>query len=73
MIYWAFVTAPLWLARGVSRYFERTVIDLGMNLGLEKTVRWSAKVIQGTETGVTQSYLFVFGAGILFVVLILLV
>ena len=73
LIYWVFVIAPLWLARGVSRYFERTVIDLGMNLGLEKTVRWSAKVIQGTQTGVAQSYLFVFGAGILFVVLILLV
>ena len=73
LIYWVFVTAPLWLVRGVSRYFERPVMDLGMNLGLEKAVKWSAKVVQGTETGVAQSYLFVFGAGLLFVVLILLV
>jgi len=73
IIYWCFVIAPLWLARGVSRYFERTVIDLGMNLGLEKSVNWVATVVQRTQTGVAQSYLFVFGAGILFVVLILLV
>ncbi len=73
MIYWVFVIAPLWLARGVWRYFERTAIDMGMNVGLERSVAWSAKVVQATQTGVAQSYLFVFGAGILFVVLILLI
>ena len=73
IIYWCFVVAPLWLARGVFRYFEKTAIDYGMNDGVQKAVGWSAKVIQGTQTGVTQSYLFVFGAGLLFVVLILLI
>jgi NADH-quinone oxidoreductase subunit L len=73
IIYWVFVVAPLWLARGVWRYFERTVIDMGMNVGLERAVGWSAKVVQATQTGVAQSYLFVFGAGLLFVVLILLI
>ncbi|HSB50224.1 MAG TPA: NADH-quinone oxidoreductase subunit L [Nitrosopumilaceae archaeon] len=73
LIYWCFVSAPLWIARGVFRYFERIVIDLGMNLGLERATAWGAKVVQGTQTGVAQSYLFVFGAGILFVVLILLI
>jgi NADH-quinone oxidoreductase subunit L len=73
LIYWCFVTAPLWIVRGVFRYFERMAIDLGMNLGLEKATKWGAKVVQGTQTGVAQSYLFVFGAGILFVVLILLI
>jgi NADH-quinone oxidoreductase subunit L len=73
IIYWVFVVAPLWLARGVWRYFERTVIDMGMNVGLERSVAWSAKVVQATQTGVAQSYLFVFGAGLLFVVLILLI
>ena len=72
IVYWCFVTTPLWLARGVSRYFEKTAIDYGMNDGVQKAVSWSAKVIQGTQTGVSQSYLFVFGAGLLFVVLILL-
>lgn len=73
MIYWAFVVAPLWLARGVFRYFEKTAIDYGMNAGVQKAVSWSARVVQGTQTGITQSYLFVFGAGLLFVVLILLI
>lgn len=73
IVYWCFVVAPLWLSRGVFRYFEKTVIDYGMNNGLQRAVGWSAKVVQGTQTGVSQSYLFVFGAGLLFVVLILLI
>jgi len=73
IIYWVFVVAPLWLARGIWRYFERTAIDMGMNIGLERAVAWSARVVQGTQTGVAQSYLYVFGAGLLFVVLILLI
>ncbi len=72
IIYWCFVVAPLWLSRGIYRYFEKTAIDYGMNVGFEKAIGWSAKVVQGTQTGVAQSYLFVFGAGLLFVVLILL-
>ncbi|MDI1495104.1 MAG: Proton-translocating NADH-quinone oxidoreductase subunit L [Cenarchaeum symbiont of Oopsacas minuta] len=72
-IYWCFVIAPLWLARAIFRYFEKTVIDYGMNMGMQKAVGWSAKVVQGTQTGVAQSYLFVFGAGILFLALILLI
>jgi len=73
IIYWCFVVAPLWLARGVFRYFEKTAIDYGMNDGFQKAVGWGAKVVQGTQTGVSQSYLFVFGAGLLFVILILLI
>ena len=73
MIYWSFVTAPLWAARAIWRYFEKTAIDTGMNVGLERSVRFGAKVVQGTQTGVPQSYLYVFGAGLLFVVLILLI
>ena len=73
MIYWGFVVAPLWLARGVHRYFERTAVDAGMNIGFERAAGWGARVVQGTQTGVAQSYLFVFGAGLLFVVLLLMV
>jgi len=73
IIYWCFVVAPLWLARGIFRYFEKTAIDYGMNNGFQKAVGWGARVVQGTETGVAQSYLFVFGAGLLFVILILLI
>ena len=73
MVYWGFVVAPLWLARGVHRYFERTAVDAGMNVGFERAAGWGARVVQGTQTGVAQSYLFVFGAGLLFVVLLLMV
>jgi NADH-quinone oxidoreductase subunit L len=73
MVYWCFVVAPLWIARGIWRYFEKTVIDTGMNVGLERAAGWSAKVVQKTQTGVAQSYLYVFGAGILFVVLFLFI
>ncbi|NIM26002.1 MAG: NADH-quinone oxidoreductase subunit L [Nitrososphaeria archaeon] len=73
IIYWCFVVAPLWLARAVYRYFEKTAIDYGMNDGFQKAAGWGAKVVQGTQTGVTQSYLFVFGAGLLFIILILLI
>ena len=73
MIYWGFVVAPLWLARGVHRYFERTALDAGMNSGLERAAGWGARVVQGTQTGVAQSYLFVFGAGLLLAVLLLMV
>ena len=71
IVYWCFVVAPLWLARGVWRYFEKYAIDLGLNVGFEKSVGWSAKVVQKTQTGVAQSYLYVFGAGILLVVFFL--
>ena len=71
-IYWCFVVSPLWLARAVFRYFEKPVIDYGMNTGIERSVSWSAKIVQKAQTGVTQSYLYVFGAGLLFVALILL-
>ena len=47
--------------------------DKGMNVGLERAVGWGAKVVQGTQTGSAQSYLYVFGAGVLFVVLILMI
>lgn len=72
IIYWCFVVSPLWLARGISRYFEKTAIDYGMNTGIQKAVGFGARVVQGTQTGIAQSYLFVFGAGLLFLVLILL-
>ena len=72
-IYWCFVAAPLWVSRAVYRSFERTAVDHGMNIGLERAAGWGARVVQGTRTGVSQSCLFVFGAGILFVVMVLVI
>lgn len=73
LIYWCFVISPLLIARRIWRYFEQTVVDLGMNNGFEYAIKWSSSIIHKTQTGVVQSYLYVFGAGLLFVILILLV
>ena len=72
LIYWGFVIGPLYFGRFVWRYFENTVIE-GFNTGPEKAVAVGARLLQGTQTGISQSYLYVFGAGILFVVLLLLI
>jgi len=72
LIYWGFVVAPLYFARGVYRYFENIVIE-GFNLVPEKTMAGGARIMQATQTGISQSYLYVFGAGILIVVLLLLI
>jgi NADH-quinone oxidoreductase subunit L len=72
LIYWAFVIGPLYFGRGVYRYFENVVIE-GFNTGPQKAVAVGARILQGTQTGISQSYLYVFGAGILFVVLLLLI
>ena len=72
LIYWGFVVAPLYFASGVYRYFENIVIE-GFNLVPEKTMAGGARIMQATQTGISQSYLYVFGAGILIVVLLLLI
>src|SRR5437660_11485592 len=72
LIYWAFVVAPLYFARGIYRYFENFVME-GFNLVPEKTIAGGARIMQATQTGISQSYLYIFGAGILIVVLLLLI
>ncbi len=71
LIYWAFVIGPLYFIRGMWRYFENVVIE-GINIVPERAMAVGARILQGTQTGISQSYLFVFGAGILFVLLLLL-
>ena len=73
LIYWCFIVYPLLLIRRIWRYFEKTVIDLGMNNGFEYAIKWSSNIIHKTQTGIVQSYLYVFGAGLLFILMILLV
>src|SRR3989454_4471911 len=72
LIYWAFVIGPLYFGRGIYRYFENVVIE-GFNTGPQKAVAVAARLLQGTQTGISQSYLYIFGAGILIVVLLLLI
>jgi NADH-quinone oxidoreductase subunit L len=72
LIYWAFVVAPLYIARGVYKYFENFVLE-GFNVVPEKTIAGGARIMQATQTGVSQSYLYIFGVGILVVVFLLLI
>ena len=72
LIYWTFVVTPLYVARGLYKYFENFVLE-GFNVVPEKTMAGGARIMQATQTGVSQSYLYIFGVGILVVVLLLLI
>ena len=70
LIYWAFAKIPLWLYDKMWRYFERLIIQ-GINPAFQYLMIGSSKLVKLTQTGVTQTYLFAFAAG-LFVLLIML-
>src|SRR5574340_613614 len=70
LIYWGFVVAPLYIARSLYKYFENIVLE-GFNVVPEKTMAGGARIMQATQTGVSQSYLYIFGVGILIVVFLL--
>ncbi|MGI0075516.1 MAG: NADH-quinone oxidoreductase subunit L, partial [Nitrosotalea sp.] len=72
LIYWGFVVAPLYVARGLYKYFENIVLE-GFNVVPEKAMAGGARIMQATQTGVSQSYLYIFGVGILIVVFLLLI
>jgi len=72
LIYWGFVVAPLYVARSLYKYFENIVLE-GFNVVPEKTMAGGARLMQATQTGVSQSYLYIFGVGILIVVFLLLI
>ncbi|MGD1837956.1 MAG: NADH-quinone oxidoreductase subunit L [Nitrososphaeraceae archaeon] len=68
--YWAFAKIPLWIYDKIWRYFEKIIIQ-GINPVFQYLMIGSSKLVKLTQTGVTQTYLFVFAAG-LFVMLIML-
>ena len=70
LIYWAFAKIPLWVYDMTWRYFERIIIQ-GINPAFQYLMIGSSKLVKLTQTGVTQTYLFAFAAG-LFVLLIML-
>ena len=70
LIYWAFAKIPLWVYDKIWRYFERIIIQ-GINPAFQYLMIGSSKLVKLTQTGVTQTYLFAFAAG-LFVLLIML-
>ncbi len=69
-LYWGAVIGPLALYRIVWRYFESTIID-GINPGLQGTMTYFSRVIRAGQTGIAQTYLFVFAAGVLIIILLL--
>lgn len=70
-LYWGGVVGPMAIYRFIWRYFESTVID-GINPGFQGAMAGMSKVVKASQTGITQTYLFVFGVGIMIVVMLLL-
>jgi NADH-quinone oxidoreductase subunit L len=70
VLYWGAVIGPLAIYRIVWRYFESTIID-GINPGLQGTMTYFSKVIKAGQTGIAQTYLFVFAAGMMIIIMLL--
>jgi NADH-quinone oxidoreductase subunit L len=70
-LYWGGVIGPLAVYRFIWRYFETTIVD-GMNPALQYSMSFMSRVVKGGQTGITQTYLFVFAVGIMIVVMMLL-
>jgi len=70
-LYWGGVVIPLAVYRFIWRYFESTLID-GINPALQYSMTYMSRVVKAGQTGITQTYLFVFGVGIMIVVMLLL-
>ena len=69
-LYWGAVIGPLAIYRIVWRYFESTIID-GINPGLQGTMTYFSRVIKAGQTGIAQTYLFVFAAGLMIIIMLL--
>lgn len=70
-VYWGAVIIPMLAYRMVWRYFESVVIE-GINPGFQYAMTSFSKIVKSAQTGITQTYLFVFGVGIIIVVMLLL-
>ena len=69
-LYWGSVIGPLAIYRIVWRYFENVVID-GMNPTLQFSMAYFSRVVRAAQTGITQTYLYIFAAGIVIVTMLL--
>ncbi len=70
-LYWGGVIGPLAIYRFIWRYFESTIVD-GINPAFQGAMAGMSKVVKSGQTGITQTYLFVFAVGIMIVVMLLL-
>lgn len=71
-LYWGGVIGPLAVYRIVWRYFETTIVD-GMNPALQYSMTYMSRIVKGGQTGITQTYLFVFAVGIMIIVMLLMI
>jgi len=72
LYYWAFVHGPLIISRGVWRYFESWAIE-GINPSFQFAMAWWSKAVRFVQSGITQTYVYAFAAGLVFVLLLLFV
>jgi NADH-quinone oxidoreductase subunit L len=70
LLYWGFVKIPLRLYQLIWLYFENMIAQ-GINPAIEYSMSFLSKWVKYTQTGVTQTYLFVFAAGIIIVLIML--
>jgi NADH-quinone oxidoreductase subunit L len=64
------VVIPLAVYRIIWRYFESVVID-GMNPAFQFSMTYFSRVVRAAQTGITQTYLFIFAVGIVIVTMLL--
>src|ERR671938_139140 len=70
-LYWGAVIGPMAIYRIIWRYFESIIID-GISPAFQYSMAYFSRVVRSGQTGITQTYLFVFGVGIMIIVLLLL-
>src|ERR687885_378281 len=70
-LYWGAVIGPMAIYRIIWRYFESTIID-GISPAFQYSMAYFSRVVRSGQTGVTQTYLFVFGVGIMIIVMLML-
>jgi NADH-quinone oxidoreductase subunit L len=72
ILYWGTVIIPMLVYRIIWRYFESTIID-GINPAFQFSMSSFSRIVKAGQTGITQTYLFVFGVGIMILVMLLLI
>jgi NADH-quinone oxidoreductase subunit L len=70
VLYWGAVIGPLAIYRFIWRYFESTIVD-GINPAFQQSMSYMSAVVKAGQSGITQTYLFVFAAGIMIIVMLL--
>src|ERR671919_662557 len=69
-LYWGAVIGPLAIYRFIWRYFESAIID-GINPALQHSMSYMSGVVKAGQSGITQTYIFVFAVGIMIIVMLL--